>query len=85
VGGVEEEEPGPAMSVKFCARQRQLEKKMVQWRPAVKSERGAVEWRRRCFPSLPATLNLIGFRVCAVGSTAQTNLVRRAAGPHLFI
>jgi hypothetical protein len=70
VEGVEEEELDPAMSVKFCARQRWSEKKVVQWRPAVKSERGAMEWRWRCFPSLPATLNLIGFRVCAVGSTA---------------
>jgi hypothetical protein len=31
VGGVEEEEPDPAMSVKFCARQRRSEKKVVQW------------------------------------------------------
>jgi hypothetical protein len=73
------------LAVKFCARQRRSEKKVVQWRPVVKSEHGAVEWRRRrCFPSLPVTLNLIGFRVCAVGSTAQANLVLRAIGPYLF-
>jgi hypothetical protein len=75
VGGVEEEKLDPAMSVKFCARQRRSEEKVVRWRPAVKSERGVVEWQRRCFSSLPATLNLIGFRVCPVGSKTQANLV----------
>jgi hypothetical protein len=29
MGGVEEEELSPAMSVKFCARQRRSEKKVV--------------------------------------------------------
>jgi hypothetical protein len=66
-GGRKRSRWSPSRSaVKFCA-QRRSEKKVVQWRPAVKSERDAVEWRRWHFQSLPTTLNLIGFRVMRWG------------------